>query len=73
MSHQITWDDFRDMKTEVSLARSTDEQGNWKRLTAIVAVAGPMGRFYELQTIAGPPRRFEFLSDAILAYNAEEG
>lgn len=71
-SHQITFADFSGLRSEIGLASSGDANGNWKRLIAVVHPAAREVRF-EVLTLVKPARQFEFLSDAILAYNGEPG
>lgn len=73
MSHQITYNDFRELTTEVLLASSSDKDGHWKQLAAVVHIVRTEDTEYVLRTIDNGIRKFQFLSDAILAYNAEQG
>jgi hypothetical protein len=71
-SHQIKREDFHGYRPELCLASSSDKAGNWKRIIGVVNVDARSVEF-QVQTLSGPTRQYDYLSDAILAYNGEPG
>ena len=71
--HTITREEFAGYtEHEIQLARSSDCAGNWKRLTARVDIDAKTIEF-RVECLHAAIRRYPFMSDAILAYNAESG